>query len=143
MDNQDLKANEVLGRIINILKKVTYLIRHFPFIYLLVYILYLLLEFICSDIYLCFLDTLFYLSPVVFIVLVYLSKVLHMCIWHQTACLFPTLSIAGNYIDNMLFQFTQNEICLIHIFIILVSSLFLIFSYLHFYGLKRIVEANS
>lgn len=138
MDNQDQK-HDAVSRLILILRKTTRIVKLLPFIYLVVFLLYLLVDVLCGEWLACFIEAIAIVSPSVTVVLLAVSRVFSLCRWHRTACIIPMLSRAEGVIDNYLFTFTQTEIIAIDVVVFLLCSLFLINAYKHFfYGRKAI-----
>jgi len=103
MDNRG--QNIDLKRLVNTLRRVTTAVQILPFIYSSLYIAVLLLYNHASDNTLLVLDSLFYVSPVVIISFLLLSRVLRLCCWHKTACVVPAIPQAVNMIDYFVISF--------------------------------------
>lgn len=132
MDNQDPK--DVLGKLVIVLRKLTRLVKAIPFTYLIIYSIYLLLGLFCCETVISWLDSLIVISPATTVTLLSLSKVLKLCKWHKTACVFPLTTQAESFIDNNIIQFTQGEIVAINLIIAIVVVFFLAAVYKHFYN---------
>lgn len=132
MDNQDPK--DVLGKLVIVLRKLTRLVKAIPFTYLIIYSIYLLLGLFCCETVISWLDSLIIISPATTVTLLSLSKVLKLCKWHKTACVFPLTTQAESFIDNNIIQFTQGEIVAINLIIAIAVVFFLAAAYKHFYN---------
>lgn len=136
MDNQDLEG--AVNALVVVLKKLTRVVKTLPFIYLIIYVVYLGLD-ICSAEYIINnIDCLFTVSPSITAVFLLLSKTLKLCRWHKTACVIPLSTQFESYTDSFIFQFTQNEIIVVNTVIGLSVMVFLYLAYRHFCnGRKR------
>lgn len=107
MDSQDLEG--AVSALVVVLKKLTRAVKTLPFIYLIIYVVYLGLD-ICSAEYIINnIDCLFTVSPSITAIFLLLSKILKLCRWHKTACVIPLSTQLESYTDSFIFQFTQNE----------------------------------
>lgn len=96
---------ELRGKIQNIvdkLRQITTLVQLAPFVLTFIYFILFGLYFILPDNILNVLDTLFYTSPVVALLLLMQSKILCLCKWHKMACALPVLPQIGVLADDML-----------------------------------------
>lgn len=132
MDNQDPK--DVLGKLVIVLRKLTRLVKAIPFTCLIIYSIYLLLGLFCCETVISWLDSLIIISPATTVTLLSLSKVLKLCKWHKTACVFPLTTQAESFVDNNIIQFTQGEIVAINLIIAIAVVFFLAAVYKHFYN---------
>lgn len=143
MDSQDQRA--AVLKLTAILRKVTRVIQFLPFIYLVLFSLSSFLEAFVSDECLFLRDSVLAVSPLVNVGFLFFSRVLELCKWHKTSCIIPLSSHTADYVDNYLFQFTQNEVIMLNVVFGLISTLFLILAYKHFFGneLKRPYRRNT
>lgn len=132
MDNQDPK--DVLGKLVIVLRKLTRLVKAIPFTYLIIYSIYLLLGLFCCETVISWLDSLIIISPATTVTLLGLSRILKLCKWHKTACVFPLTTQAESFVDNNIIQFTQGEIVAINLIIAVAVMFFLMAAYKHFYN---------
>lgn len=51
------------------------------------------------------LDTMFYVSPIMVVAFLILSKILRLCKWHKTACLVPVLPQVVSLVDYYIVEF--------------------------------------
>ena len=54
------------------------------------------------------LDTLFYVSPVVVVEFLILSKILRLCSWHRTACVLPLIPQVTVILDYTFVSFSEH-----------------------------------
>lgn len=52
-------------------------------------------------------DTLFYVSPIVVVGLLILSRLLRLCRWHKTACILPLLPQVVSFVDYYVIELTE------------------------------------
>lgn len=97
-----------LETLVKKLRYVTATVQVMPFIYSIMYIVCMLLYLFCSDSISVICDSFFYVSPVVIIAFLILSKLLRMCIWHKTVCVLPLVGQVISFIDRYVIQFTQS-----------------------------------
>lgn len=138
MDSQDQKRDAV-SKLILIYRKTTRLVKLLPFVYLVIFSLYLVLSLFCSERVVCFIESLALVSPSATAVLLLISKIFSLCRWHRIACIIPMLSQAEGVIDNYIVTFTQVEVIAMNSITVAMCSLFLVQAYKHFfYGRKAV-----
>ena len=115
------------------LKRITRTVQIFPFIYSALYIAVFVAYNFASDSALDILDALFYISPIVILAHIAYSYILKLCRWHRIACSLPLIAQAVNLIDSYIYEFSQQEIIIIHIITILLIILYLIAVYKVFF----------
>ena len=136
MDSQDLRG--AVGKLVDVLNKITGLIKAIPFTYLIIYSLYLIVGLFCCEKVICWIDSFFIVSPATTITLLGIAKTLKLCNWHKTACILPVSTQIESFIDNHIIQLTQNEVILINVCVTFIISIFLFLAYKHFFnGRKR------
>ena len=132
MEVPDQKA-DAASRVVAILRKATRIVQIVPFLYLGIYGFYMIGSVLLSDDLVCLADSFLFTSPVVTWFLLGLSKLFKLCRWHKAACLFPSSSQVGGFIDEYVVTFTQNEIILVNVAIGLTVITFLVLAYRHFF----------
>ena len=123
-----------VSRLVSILRRVTRWVQLAPFIYLVLYGLYMCLCAFMPEGFVCFADSMMSTSPILTSGLLLLSRVLKLCKWHKAACLFPSASQVETFVDSYLFTFTQNEIILINTALGILSLAFIIRAHRHFFN---------
>lgn len=131
MDSQDRRAD--LKRLIDTLRRVTTAVQILPFIYSAISIILLAVYNIVPEGVQMILDTLFYVSPVTIVAFLLLSKLLHMCKWHKTACVLPVVPQAVSLTDYYIINLTIPEVWVANSLIIVMSALLLIAAYKVFF----------
>lgn len=120
-------ANQEVGKvqaIVNKLRVVTRVVQIAPFIYSFLYIAVMVAYMFVSNKTVRFLDTVFYTSPCVVLFLLFLSRILHLCAWHRTACILPIIPQIGVFIDLYVWHFSR---AIAFYDIALTTTLFIIF----------------
>lgn len=131
MDSQDRRAD--LKRLVDTLRRVTTAVQILPFIYSAISIILLAVYNIVPEGVQMILDTLFYVSPVTIVAFLLLSKLLHMCKWHKTACILPMVPQAVSITDYYIINLTIPEVWVANSLIIVMSALLLIAAYKVFF----------
>ena len=132
MDNQD--PRNAISSLVSVLRKATRIVQMIPFAYLVLYAIYLLFNITASDVIVGWFDSLFTVTPVATVCLLFASRLFKLCSWHKVACIIPTSSDVGTFIDSNIFQFTQSEMVLLHIVTIAATVLFLLLAHKHFFS---------
>ena len=142
MESRDQR--NAANKLVHILKKGTRLVQIAPFVYLLLYGVYMIMSTFASDEFLSFLDSVLAVRPLTIIGMLVASRLFELCIWHRIACLLPGTSHIENYIDNYIITFTQEEVITINLIIGLLSLLFLVKTHRHFfYGRERADQSHT
>lgn len=83
------------------------------------------------------LDTLLYVSPVIVIQFLILSKILRLCRWHKLACILPVFPQIPVILDHTVVKFSERAVDAHVITMMVMSFLLLISAYkVFFYGRK-------
>ncbi|MBQ3950049.1 MAG: hypothetical protein II661_06200 [Bacteroidales bacterium] len=136
MDSPDRRA--AVHKLTTILRKTTRYIQWIPFLFLALFSVGSLTEASASENFLCFRDSVISASPLVSAGLLIFSRLLELCRWHKIACVLPLSTPTADYIDNYLFQFTQNEVVAINVTLGILSFVFLVLANHHFFGRKKV-----
>ena len=120
MENQD-----AIKYIINKLRHITTTVQILPFLYAFLYIIALVAYLFASESVLVFLDTMFYVSPIVIVGNLIESHILKLCRWHKTACILPAFPQINLFIDRYIYEFSTGAE-LAHIIIVIVMSILLL-----------------
>lgn len=91
--------------VVSILRKTTRTVKIAPFVLVTMYMLAMVGYMLFSDVVAVTLDTLFYVSPLVVILLWMLSRSLKMCNWHRFECVLPLVSQIPIFFDDYISQF--------------------------------------
>jgi hypothetical protein len=86
--------------IVAILRKVTKVVKIYPFVYAMLYALCMVGYMIGSEELSCALDQLFYTSPISIIFALILSRSLKLCKWHKLECILPMIPLIHLAIDS-------------------------------------------
>lgn len=131
MDSQDRRAD--LKRLVDTLRRVTTAVQVLPFIYSAISIILLAVYNIVPESVQMLLDTLFYISPVTVVAFLLLSKLLHLCKWHKTACVLPLVPQVVSLTDYYIINLTVPEVWVANGTIITMTILLLVAAYKVFF----------
>jgi hypothetical protein len=123
-----------LKGLIEKLRQVTLAVQIMPFIYTLLYLVAMICYWSASELLLKILDSLFYISPVVVIQFLVLSRSLRLCIWHKVACTLPLMPQVAVLLDSTVMTFSENLAKGSVILMALMSALLLIAAYKVFFS---------
>lgn len=101
VENRDIIA------IVNILRKVTKVVKIYPFVYAILYVFSMVGYILCDDNISIILDQLFYTSPIVVSCNIALSYALKLCKWHRLQCLLPMFPLIPVVIDYYVFPLSR------------------------------------
>ena len=87
--------------IVNILRRVTTLVKLYPFAYTILYICCMLVYMFGSESLAILCDQMFYTSPFIILCAIGLSYSLKLCKWHRLQCSLPLLPLVPLAIDYM------------------------------------------
>ena len=91
-----------------------------PFVYSAVFVIVYSIYNFAGDNVLDLLDRLFYISPVVVVVMLIYSSILKFCKWHKMACALPLVPQAIDLIDSH-YELTQVEIYSVNVLSVLMA----------------------
>ena len=94
-----------IAAVVSILREVTRTVKIAPFVLVTMYMFAMVGYMLFSDAVAVTLDTLFYVSPLVVILLWMLSKALKMCNWHRLECVLPLVPQVPIFFDDYINQF--------------------------------------
>lgn len=126
VDNKDILA------LVRILRKVTKIVKIYPFVYAVLYALCMIGYLVCDDIVSVMLDQLFYTSPIVVSCNILLSYSLKLCKWHRLQCLLPMFPLIPLFVDYLVFPvsklaFTINALTIMLLFILSLINAYFVF----------------
>jgi hypothetical protein len=112
--------NKEIIAIVKILRKVTVLVKLYPFLYSVLYIVCMLVYMFGTDSMATTCDQLFYVSPFSIVCAVLLSYSLKLCKWHRLECVLPLLPTVVVFIDEFVCTFGK---CAAYLNSILVATI--------------------
>lgn len=127
-----------LKGLIEKLRSVTLAVQLMPFIYDSCYLIVLALYLSANEKTLGVLDTLFYVSPVMVIQFLILSRLLKLCKWHKMACILPLIPQVSVLAESFLVTFSEDAVRIHLATILLLTVLLLISTYNVFFTNKTI-----
>jgi hypothetical protein len=136
-ENKDILA------IVRILRKVTKIVKIYPFVYAVLYALCMIGYLVCDDIVSVMLDQLFYTSPIVVSCNILLSYSLKLCKWHRLQCLLPMIPLITLLVDITIYPISKIASTINALTIILLFTLSLINAYFVFIKPKNNEKDNS
>lgn len=131
MDSQDPRG--AVSNLVTVLRRSTRLVQMFPFVYLVVYAVYIILNICSFEPFVGWIDSVLLVSPVTTSILLVASNLFRLCKWHKVACLIPTSSNIESFIDSYVLQFTQYELIAIYVVLLIAVLSFLILAHKHFF----------
>lgn len=96
-----METNEI-KRLIQKLRSITLSVQIAPFAYSVLQLFVIIVYFVWPDREFIALDSLFYISPAVIVMMLAFSKVLKLCRWHKAACLVPAIPQGFSLADYFL-----------------------------------------
>lgn len=132
MEAQDPRSG--VKYLVGVIRKITRIAQLVPFAYLALYAILLMSESFVPYNVLNWFDTLLYVPPVAVVITLFLSRILKLCAWHKAACLIPSSSQVANFVDSNIVTFTQEEVLVINISIGIITIVFLVMSFRHFFA---------
>ena len=112
--------------------RITKAVQVTPFIYSSIFIVVFFLYSFVGEKVMDYIDFGFYISPLVMVIFLVYSRILHLCRWHKITCIIPAIPQIVYIIDSI-FPFSQNEILLANILTLVMVVILLISAYNVFY----------
>lgn len=103
-DEKDVRHDKVL-KAIRILRDVTVIVKIFPFLSSLLYIIFFLAQLLFQNDVVYEIESLFYISAFVIALLIVLSYRLRLCKWHRIQCLLLFMPQVFSYIDMYVYEY--------------------------------------
>lgn len=103
-DEKDVR-NDKLLKAIRILRDVTVIVKIFPFLSSLLYIIFFLAQLLFQNDVVYEIESLFYISAFVIALLIVLSYRLRLCKWHRIQCLLLFMPQVFSYIDMYVYEY--------------------------------------
>lgn len=103
-DEKDVRQDKVL-KAIRILRDVTVIVKIFPFLSSLLYIIFFLAQLMFQNDVVYEMESLFYISAFVVVLLIVLSYRLRLCKWHRIQCLLLLMPQIFSYIDMYVYEY--------------------------------------
>lgn len=101
---------------LNILRRVTRVIKVAPFIYTLVYIVFMVMQILGMENIMSLMESMCYVSPIVIITLFILSHSLKLCFFYRLQCLLSAAPQIFVLIDEYLYEFGTLSVSLATVF---------------------------
>lgn len=118
--------------IVKILRRVTTIVKIYPFVYAVLYALCMIGYLVCDDMVSIILDQLFYTSPIVVSCNILLSYSLKLCKWHRLQCLLPMFPLIPLFVDYFILPvsklaFTINALAIISLLALSLINAYFVF----------------
>ena len=126
------ESPERILRLIRTLRYITLSVQFAPFVYSILYIISLIVSLSGNIVAQRFFDSAFYVSPFLVAVHLIYSRILHLCVWHKTACLLPLLPMVASFVDYFV-CFNTHAAIIINSTFILMFGLLLVSAYKVFF----------
>lgn len=123
--------------IVRILRRVTTIVKVYPFAYSILYISCMFVYMFCSDEMATLCDQLFYTSPFMIVCAIGLSYSLKLCKWHRLECVLPLLPTCMVFVDEFIYQIPKSASYLNAILMSTICILSLINAYFVFIKQKN------
>ena len=123
-----------LKGLIEKLRQVTLAVQIMPFAYTLLYLISMVCYWFANERMLKILDSLFYISPVVVLQFLVLSRSLRLCKWHKMACTLPLIPQVAVLLDSTVMTFSENIARAGVILMAVMSALLLLAAYKVFFS---------
>lgn len=132
-----MAENKDIIALVKILRRVTTIVKVYPFAYTLLYISCMLVYMFGTDNTATICDQLFYTSPFMVMCAIGLSYSLKLCKWHRLECVLPLLPCITIFVDTYIYQLSMVCAYLNSILMIILGIASLINAYFVFIKPKR------
>ena len=137
MSISTMVGNKDIISIVNILRRVTVIVKLYPFAYTLLYISCMLVYMFGSENASVFCDQMFYTSPFMVVCAIGLSYSLKLCKWHRLECILPLMPCIIVLVDTYIYQISMLGAYLNSILMLILCILSLINAYFVFIKPKQ------
>ena len=114
-EDKDSEYKHILSSL-NIIRNVTRIIKIAPFIYTLIYIVFLAMQILGMENIMSLMESMCYVSPIVIITLFILSHSLKLCFFYRLQCLLSAAPQIFVLIDEYLYEFGTLSVSLATVF---------------------------
>lgn len=121
-----------IDKIIWVVRYSTVLVKAMPFVFAIFYLIGLSSYIWSSNTIIGYLDLAFYVSPMVILYELILSKIFHLCKWHRLECVLPMFGLIPVIVDKFIIEIGAYGQLVNWIIIIAVFTLSLINAYFVF-----------
>lgn len=124
-ENEINTIKDLIGK----LRSITLAVQITPFIYTAIYIGVLVAYLHAREPVLVVLDTLFYISPLLIVLLLVESRILQLCKWHKLACVLPITPQVANMADTFVIPFSADGARALNLVIVAMAVVLLVAAY--------------
>lgn len=121
--------DERILRLISVLRNITLAVQVVPFVYSLFYIVSLILAFTGAQNLQVAYDMMFYVSPVFVLVHFAYNRILHLCVWHRTACALPLIPQFVSVVDYYVIDMSEFHAAIFNIILLVMFVMLLVAAY--------------
>lgn len=132
MESPDPRAGAV-GRLVQLLRRITRIIQVAPFVYLFFLAVYLIGERFLPGWALGLLDNIVDAPIYTTVGMLIFGRILKLCSWFRTACVLPFTTKMESYVDAFVLPFTQDEVVLLNTAIGILFVAFIFITFRHFF----------
>lgn len=93
-----------IDKIISVVRYSTVLVKVMPFCFAFVYLAGIFSYILMPKAYIGYLDLAFYVSPIVILYELILSKIFHLCKWHRLECVLPLSGLIPVIVDKFIIE---------------------------------------
>lgn len=99
-----MERKEGIEKIISVVRYSTVLVKAMPFFFAFFYLTGIFSYILMPKAYIGYLDLAFYVSPMVIIYELILSKIFHLCKWHRLECVLPLSGLIPVIVDKFIIE---------------------------------------
>lgn len=99
-----MEGKEGIEKIISVVRYSTVLVKARPFFFAFFYLAGIFSYILMPKAYIGYLDLAFYISPIVILYELILSKIFHLCKWHRLECVLPLFGLIPVIVDKFIIE---------------------------------------
>lgn len=127
-----MERKEGIEKIISVVRYSTVLVKVMPFCFAFFYLAGIFSYILMPKAYIGYLDLAFYVSPIVILYELILSKIFHLCKWHRLECVLPLSGLIPVIVDKFIIEVGAYGQLMNWIIVVAVFTLSLINAYFVF-----------
>jgi hypothetical protein len=99
-----MERKKGIEKIISVVRYSTVLVKAMPFFFAFFYLVGIFSYIWMPKVYIGYLDLAFYVSPIVILYELILSKIFHLCKWHRLECVLPLSGLIPVIVDKFIIE---------------------------------------
>lgn len=99
-----MERKEGIEKVISVVRYSTVLVKAMPFVFAFFYLIGVSSYIWSSKVIIGYLDLAFYVSPMVILYELILSKIFHLCKWHRLECVLPLFGLIPVIVDKFIIE---------------------------------------